>query len=105
MTTIMVSPIARETARRILPTIPGSAAGSITRRMVSDWVAPSPYDPSRMAWGTALMTSSDKDETNGRIMMPMTTPAARALSLETSMPSMPAYSRINGATVRAAKNP
>ena len=41
-TTIMVSPMAREAASSTAPTIPGSAAGSTTRRMVSDCVAPSP---------------------------------------------------------------
>jgi hypothetical protein len=41
-TTIMVSPMARLTARRKAPTMPGSAAGSSTRRMVSDCVAPRP---------------------------------------------------------------
>ena len=35
-------PIARLAASRIAPTIPGRAAGMITWRIVSDWVAPSP---------------------------------------------------------------
>ena len=58
-----------------------------------------------MAWGTELMTSSESEETNGRIMIPMTTPAARALSLETANPMDSAVLRISGATVSAAKNP
>ena len=41
-TTIIVSPMARDAAKRIAPTMPGRAAGKITRRMVSDWVAPKP---------------------------------------------------------------
>ena len=40
MTTIMVSPMARDTASSTPPTMPGRAAGKMTRRMVSDWVAP-----------------------------------------------------------------
>ena len=58
-----------------------------------------------MDWGTALMTSSDREETKGMIMMPMTSPAARALSEETSSPRPSPRSRIRGATVRAAKKP
>ena len=105
MTTIMVSPMARETASRIPPMMPGSAAGKITFFMVSDWVAPSAREPSRMAWGTALITSSDREDTNGMIMMPITAPAARALWLDASIPMDAARSLINGATVRAAKKP
>ena len=41
ITTIMVSPIARETASSTAPTMPGSAPGNTTWRMVSDLVAPS----------------------------------------------------------------
>ena len=40
MTTIMVSPMAREMASMKAETMPGSAAGSTTRLMVSDLVAP-----------------------------------------------------------------
>ena len=58
-----------------------------------------------MAWGTALMTSSDRDETNGMIMIPMTTPAASALSELTSSPRPAPRSRKKGAIVRAAKKP
>ena len=42
ITTIMVSPIARLVASSRAPTMPGSAAGTTTERMVSDLVAPSP---------------------------------------------------------------
>ena len=80
ITTIIVSPIARETARRIAPIIPGKAAGSIIFFTVSDLVAPIAYDPSRKDCGTALITSSDKDEIKGIIIIPITPPAAIALS-------------------------
>ena len=51
------------------------------------------------------MTSSDREETKGMIMIPMTSPAARALSEETSRPRNTPASRIRGATTRAAKKP
>src|SRR5690554_1189926 len=105
ITTIMVSPMAREAASRMPPIMPGRAAGKITFFMVSDWVAPSAREPSRRVWGTALITSSDNDETNGIIMTPITRPAASALWDEASRPILSARSRMNGATVRAAKKP
>ncbi len=75
-----------------------------TRRIVSLVVAPMASDPSRMAWGTALIESSAIEDTSGMIMMPMTMPAASALSLEAlEMPTATAMSRIAGATVSAAK--
>ncbi len=40
ITTIMVSPTARETASSSAPTMPGRAAGKTTCRTVSDLVAP-----------------------------------------------------------------
>jgi hypothetical protein len=40
ITTIIVSPIALETARSTDPTIPGRAAGKTTLLIVSDFVAP-----------------------------------------------------------------
>jgi hypothetical protein len=49
MTTIIVSPIARLTARRTPPTTPGRAAGTSTFLIVSDVVAPIASDPSRIA--------------------------------------------------------
>jgi hypothetical protein len=42
MTTIIVSPIARETASSTAPTMPGNAAGKTTLRIVSERVAPKP---------------------------------------------------------------
>ena len=85
--------------------MPGSAAGMTTCLMVSLLVAPRANAPSRMACGTALITSSDREETKGIIMMPMTRPAANALSDETSSPNVTPSSLMNGATVRAAKKP
>ena len=52
ITTIIVSPIALEAARSIPPIMPGRAAGNITFLMVSDFVAPSPYEPSLKDCGT-----------------------------------------------------
>jgi hypothetical protein len=49
------------------------------------------------------MTSSDNDETNGMIMMPMTRPAPSALSEATSRPMLSPTPRSSGATVSAAK--
>jgi hypothetical protein len=51
------------------------------------------------------MTSSDSDETKGMIMMPITAPAASALSEATSSPRLAPRSRMKGATVSAAKKP
>jgi hypothetical protein len=53
ITTIMVSPMARDAASSTPPTMPGSAAGITTRLMVSERVAPSASEPSRIACGTA----------------------------------------------------
>ena len=63
----MVSPIALEIAKRKEPIIPGKADGSITLIIVSDFVAPNAYEPSLRLWGTALITSSDNDDTKGII--------------------------------------
>ena len=63
ITTIIVSPIALDTANRIEPIIPGKAAGITTFLIVSDFVAPIAYEPSLSDWGTELITSSYKDET------------------------------------------
>ena len=105
MTTIIVSPIARETASRMPPTMPGKAAGSITRTIASERVEPRPRAPSRMSTGTELMASSDREDTRGMIMIPMTSPAASALSDATASPSDSPAPRMAGATVSAAKNP
>ena len=76
----------------------------MTLRIVSDLVAPIARLPSRIACGTAAIESSAIELTNGMIMMPMTSPAASALSLlaELTPMEMP-KSRTAGATVNAAK--
>ena len=104
ITTIMVSPIARLIASMTPATMPGSAAGTSTRRIVSLVVAPIARLPSRIACGTAAIESSAIEETKGMIITPITKPAARALSLEAlAMPTACASSRTAGATVSAAK--
>ena len=105
ITTIIVSPIARDIASIIPPTIPGSAAGITTFRMVSDCVAPMAKEPSRMDCGTAVITSSAREEIKGIIIIPITPPAASALSDEIVKPTLAPKSRKKGATVNAAKNP
>ena len=51
------------------------------------------------------MTSSDNEDTNGMIMIPITRPAASALSEATLRPNVAPVSRTMGATVSAAKKP
>ena len=104
-TTIMVSPIARLTARRKAPTIPGSAAGRSTRRMPSEGVAPSAREPSRRDKGTWRRMSSEREEMKGISMMPITRPAVRALVARMSMPMAAPTVERNGPTVTRAKKP
>ena len=86
--------------------MPGSAAGSRTRVIVSPLVAPMASEPSRMARGTAwIRVVRDREEMKGRIMMPITAPAASALLGEMAMPNSDPASRTAGATVRTAKKP
>ena len=77
--TIIVSPIAREIARRNAATMPDSAAGTTTFTETSKRVPPSANAPSRRLRGTARSASSDSEHTIGRIMMPMAMPAESAL--------------------------
>ena len=79
MVTIMVSPIARDMASSRAPAMPGRAAGRRTRFTVSDLVAPMAKEPSRRVWGTAFRMSSDREETKGISMIPITAPAVRAI--------------------------
>ena len=79
MVTAMVSPIALEMARMKEAMMPDSAAGTTVRVAVSILVAPSAYAPARSERGTALMASSDSDDTMGTIMMPTTMLALSAL--------------------------
>ena len=89
----------------MLATIPGRAAGKTTFLIASLFVDPRPKAASRKECGTALITSSDRDETKGIIIIPITKPAASADSDATSRPRSPPVSRKKGAIVRAAKNP
>ena len=105
ITTIIVSPIALDTANNMDPIIPGNAAGITTFFIVSDFVAPTAYEPSLNDWGTELITSSDRDETYGIIIIPIINPAAKALSEETVSPKFSPTCLKNGPTVNAAKKP
>ena len=64
-----------------------------------------PNEPSFSGVGTAFIASSESEETKGIIITPITIPAARALSEATLKPTASPTSRINGATVNAAKKP
>ena len=91
--------MARLAASRKAPTMPGRAAGRTTLRMVSDWVAPSPSEPSRRLWGTGVMMSSDSEEMKGMSMIPMTRPAVSALVPDDRCPTAaprPAQERADG---------
>src|SRR5699024_8994256 len=72
--TIIVSPMAREIANTIETIIPDKAAGITTRKVVSNFVAPNANAPSRIAFGTAFIASSDIDATIGIIITPITIP-------------------------------
>lgn len=58
METIIVSPIARDTARTIEAMMPETAAGKTTLNTISSLVEPRPSAPSRMVFGTELIASS-----------------------------------------------
>ncbi len=114
ITTIIVSPMARETASNTAAITPGRAAGITTCFTVSERVAPMAKAPSRSDCGTALMTSSDSEDTKGMIITPITRPAARALVEEaaknssgmTGRPfSHTAAALTAGATTSRAKKP
>ena len=51
------------------------------------------------------MTSSDKEETKGMIITPITNPAASALSEATSKPRLMPQERMAGATTSTANTP
>ena len=80
--TIIVSPIARDTARMKAAVMPENAAGTTTLSAVCMRVAPSAYEPSRRPCGTARIASSDSDDTSGRIIRPITSPGLSALKPE-----------------------
>ena len=61
------SPAARAMARIMPVRMPGAAAGTTTRRMVSNLVAPRARDPSRTMRGTAASPSSAATMTTGTV--------------------------------------
>ena len=81
------------------------STGITTCLIVSDLVAPTAYEPSLNDCGTELITSSDKDETYGIIIIPIINPAAKALSDETVNPKFSPTCLKKGPTVNAAKKP
>ena len=78
--TAMVSPTARPMPRMIAAAIPERAAGTRTRLMVCQRVAPMASDPSLYSWGTEEMASSDTLTIVGSAMMPSRTEAASQVS-------------------------
>src|SRR5699024_519576 len=104
-TTIMVSPMARLVASNNAPTITGKAAGNTTWRIVSEWVAPNPKATSRKDFGNCLMMFADNDETKGTIIMPITTPAVKALVARTSIPNQAPTVAKKGPTAVNANTP
>ena len=79
--TIMVSPIALDTAKTIDATIPESAAGMVIFHATSNFVDPIAKAPSRMLFGTEDIASSDNEAIMGMIMMPTTIPGEIALKI------------------------
>ena len=80
----MVSPIARPIPRMIAAAIPERAAGTITRLIVCQRVAPVARDPSRYSRGTELMASSETLIIVGSAMIPrMIDPASQVCPLAT----------------------
>src|SRR5690625_7205601 len=77
MITIIVSPMARDMPSTKEAMIPDNAAGTTTRIVVSNLVAPKADDPSRMDWGTEFIASSDMDAIIGIIMTPITIPGLK----------------------------
>ncbi len=70
MMTAMVSPIARPIPRMIAAAIPERAAGTMTRLIVCQRVAPVARDPSRYSMGTELIASSETLIIVGSVMIP-----------------------------------
>jgi hypothetical protein len=105
ITTIIVSPMARLTARGTPPTMSGMAAGNSSFVMVSPRVAPSARDPSRSGRGTADRASSVKEEMKRISMIAMTLSAASAVPGARFRPKSAPVSRRKGAAVRIAKKP
>ena len=87
--TIIVSPMARPNASTQAASTPGAAAGSTTRQVVSQRVAPSASDASRYERGTAVNASSATVNTTGTIAIAMPRPATSALTLLMTVAVMP----------------
>ncbi|CJC29823.1 Uncharacterised protein [Streptococcus pneumoniae] len=79
ITTIIVSPIAREAANIIAAIIPVKADGNTTCFTISNRVAPSANEASFVPFATALIASSDRDAIVGIIINPITIPGLIAL--------------------------
>ena len=75
MVTAMVSPIARPKANIIPPTIPEKAAGTKTRKMVSQRVAPNPKEACLNSGGSEAKESRAIAVIIGRIIILRTIPA------------------------------
>jgi len=80
MATTIVSPMAREMPMMSAATIPDTAAGTTTLRLVVTLRAPRPYDASRRLRGTARSASSEIEAMSGMIRMPTPRPAASMLN-------------------------
>ena len=99
--TIIVSPIARETANTIEAIIPDVAAGNTTLVATSNFVAPKPNAPSRILLGTEDIASSLILEINGIIITPTTIPGL----IELKLPNSGNIDLNNGVTKVNAKKP
>ena len=104
ISTIMVSPIARLMPRTKAAMMPERPAGTTTRVDISYLVAPRAAAPARRDCGTANIASSEMEATVGRIMMPITRPAERALNTWGGVPNSQ-LSRSSGVMNVRAKNP
>ena len=77
----MVSPIALEIAKTNEEAMPENAAGTMTWVDTSNWVEPKAYAPCRMLFGTAIIASSLKEATIGKVMIPTAILALKALNI------------------------
>src|SRR5699024_1430020 len=75
--TIIVSPIALDVANTIDATIPDKAPGMTIFKVTSNFVAPIAKAASRMAFGTDVIASSDKEAIIGIIIIPITIPGLK----------------------------
>src|SRR4029079_17138622 len=75
MASAIVSPSARPKPRMTAPKIPVEAVGTITARIASQRVAPSPNAASRIFGGTSISASREMAEIVGSTMMASTSAA------------------------------